>query len=142
MSGLPYWTTDIGGFLGGDPDDPAYQEIYVRWFQYGTFCPIFRTHGARKANELWSYGPRAQEILTRYDNLRYRLLPYIYSKRVEGDIRRLHADARASDGFSFRPKRSGPPRSVHVRAGTTGEPGDPSRSNFAQRLPARRCELV
>lgn len=79
MSGLPYWTTDIGGFLGGDPDDPAYQELYIRWFQYGTFCPIFRTHGARKANELWSYGPRAQEILTRYDNLRYRLLPYIYS---------------------------------------------------------------
>ena len=79
LSGLPYWTTDIGGFQGGDPDDPAYQEIYVRWFQYGTFCPIFRTHGARKANELWSYGARAQEILTAYDKLRYRLLPYIYS---------------------------------------------------------------
>ena len=79
MSGLPYWTTDIGGFLGGDPSDPAYQEIYVRWFEYGTFCPIFRTHGARPANELWSYGPRAQQILTSYDNLRYRLLPYIYS---------------------------------------------------------------
>jgi alpha-D-xyloside xylohydrolase len=79
MSGLPYWTTDIGGFQGGNPDDPAYQEIYVRWFQYGTFCPIFRTHGVRKANELWSYGSRAQEILTSYDKLRYRLLPYIYS---------------------------------------------------------------
>jgi alpha-D-xyloside xylohydrolase len=79
MSGLPYWTTDIGGFLGGDPSDPAYQELYVRWFEYGTFCPIFRTHGARPANELWSYGPRAQEILTYYDKLRYRLLPYIYS---------------------------------------------------------------
>ena len=79
MSGLPYWTTDIGGFLGGDPSDPAYQEIYIRWFQYGTFCPIFRTHGARKANELWSYGPRAQQILANYDKLRYRLLPYIYS---------------------------------------------------------------
>lgn len=79
MSGLPYWTTDIGGFQGGDPNDPTYQEVYVRWFQYGTFCPIFRTHGARKANELWSYGPRAQQILTNYDKLRYRLLPYIYS---------------------------------------------------------------
>ena len=79
MSGLPYWTTDIGGFLGGDPDDPAYQEIYVRWFQYGAFCPIFRTHGARRANELWSYGQQAQAILTSYDKLRYRLLPYIYS---------------------------------------------------------------
>ena len=79
MSGLPYWTTDIGGFQGGDPSDPAYQEVFVRWFEYGTFCPIFRTHGARKANELWSYGPLAQQILTSYDNLRYRLLPYIYS---------------------------------------------------------------
>ena len=79
MSGLPYWTTDIGGFQGGDPNDPAYQEVFVRWFQYGTFCPIFRTHGARKTNELWSYGPRAQEVLTYYDKLRYRLLPYIYS---------------------------------------------------------------
>ncbi len=79
MSGLPYWTTDIGGFQGGDPNDPAYQEIYVRWFEYGTFCPIFRTHGARPANELWSYGSRAQQILTSYDKLRYRLLPYIYS---------------------------------------------------------------
>ena len=79
MSGLPYWTTDIGGFQGGDPNDPLYQEVYVRWYQYGAFCPIFRTHGARKANELWSYGPRAQQILTSYDKLRYRLLPYIYS---------------------------------------------------------------
>jgi alpha-D-xyloside xylohydrolase len=79
MSGLPYWTTDIGGFLGGDPNDPAYREVYLRWFEYGTFCPIFRTHGARSANELWSYGPKAQQILTLYDNLRYRLLPYVYS---------------------------------------------------------------
>jgi alpha-D-xyloside xylohydrolase len=79
MSGLPYWTTDIGGFQGGDPSDPAYQEVYVRWFQYGAFCPIFRTHGARKANELWSYGPHAQQILINFDKLRYRLLPYIYS---------------------------------------------------------------
>ena len=79
VSGLPYWTTDIGGFLGGDPGDPAYQELFVRWFEYGTFCPIFRTHGARPSNELWSYGPKAQEIVTYYDKLRYRLLPYIYS---------------------------------------------------------------
>lgn len=79
LSGLPYWTTDIGGFQGGDPDDPAYRELFVRWFQYGTFCPIFRTHGNRKSNELWSYGPEAQAILTQYDELRYRLLPYIYS---------------------------------------------------------------
>ena len=81
LSGLPYWTTDIGGFILGRPSDPAYRELFVRWFQYGTFCPIFRVHGTRapNENELWSYGAAAQEILTKFDNLRYRLLPYIYS---------------------------------------------------------------
>jgi alpha-D-xyloside xylohydrolase len=81
MTGLPYWTTDVGGFLGGDTDDPAYREVFVRWFQYGSFCPIFRVHGTRvnHQNELWSYGPEAQKILTLYDRLRYRLLPYTYT---------------------------------------------------------------
>ena len=81
ISGVPYWTTDIGGFFIGNPDDPAYRELFVRWFEYGTFCPIFRVHGTRTTNqnELWSYGPEAQEILTTFDRLRYRLLPYIYS---------------------------------------------------------------
>jgi alpha-D-xyloside xylohydrolase len=82
VSGLPYWTTDIGGFVGASPSDPAYRELFVRWFQFGTFCPIFRVHGTRhdpNENELWSYGPEAQKILTGFDRLRYRLLPYIYS---------------------------------------------------------------
>jgi len=81
LSGLPYWTTDIGGFVSGNPDDPAYQELFVRWFEYGTFCPIFRVHGTRtpSTNELWSYGPDAQQILASFDRLRYRLMPYIYS---------------------------------------------------------------
>ena len=81
LSGLPYWTTDIGGFIIGNPDDPAYRELFVRWFEYGTFCPIFRVHGTRttNTNELWSYGAEAQQILTSFDRLRYRLMPYIYS---------------------------------------------------------------
>jgi alpha-D-xyloside xylohydrolase len=81
LSGIPYWTTDIGGFIIGNPSDPAYRELFVRWFEYGTFCPIFRLHGTRTTNqnELWSYGPDAQAILTSYDRLRYRLMPYIYS---------------------------------------------------------------
>ena len=81
LSGLPYWTTDIGGFASGDPDDPAYRELFVRWFEFGAFSPIFRVHGTRSndQNELWSYGTDAQKILTSYDRLRYRLLPYIYS---------------------------------------------------------------
>ncbi|MGH9741187.1 MAG: TIM-barrel domain-containing protein, partial [Candidatus Acidiferrum sp.] len=81
LSGLPYWTTDIGGFVSANPDDPAYRELYVRWFEFGAFCPIFRAHGTRTTNqnEVWSYGPDAQKILVAYDKLRYRLMPYIYS---------------------------------------------------------------
>jgi alpha-D-xyloside xylohydrolase len=82
ISGMPYWTTDIGGFIsGGNLKDPKFRELFVRWFQFGTFSPIFRVHGTRNPdeNELWSYGPEAQKILVDYDNLRYRLLPYIYS---------------------------------------------------------------
>src|SRR5579872_997210 len=82
VSGLPYWTTDIGGFIsGGNLNDPVFRELFVRWFQYGAFCPIFRVHGTRNPdeNELWSYGPEAGKILAKFDRLRYRLLPYIYS---------------------------------------------------------------
>lgn len=81
LTGMPYWTTDIGGYLGGNTTDPAYQQLFVRWFQYGAFCPIFRVHGVRanNENELWSYGEKAQKILTLYDRLRYRLMPYIYT---------------------------------------------------------------
>ncbi|MGD0693814.1 MAG: TIM-barrel domain-containing protein [Terriglobia bacterium] len=83
MSGLPYWTTDIAGYgwpLERDTRDPAYQELYVRWFQYGVFCPILRTHGHRSnnTNELFSYGPQTPTLIF-FDKLRYRLLPYIYS---------------------------------------------------------------
>ncbi len=81
LSGIPYWTSDIGGFILGHPNDPRYRELFVRWFQFGTFCPIFRVHGTRApdTNELWSYGSDAQSILVSFDKLRYRLMPYIYS---------------------------------------------------------------
>ena len=83
LSGMPYWTTDIAGYgppLARDTRDPAYQKLYTRWFEFGAFCPIFRTHGhrANNENELFSYGP-VTPILIRYDRLRYRLIPYIYS---------------------------------------------------------------
>jgi alpha-D-xyloside xylohydrolase len=82
ISGIPYWTTDIGGYgyPNGNTADPKYQEVFTRWFEYGTFCPIFRTHGHREndTNELWSYGPAAPTLI-KFDKFRYRLLPYIYS---------------------------------------------------------------
>jgi len=90
MSGIPYWTTDIGGFLldsqgGMYPEggtNPAFQELYVRWFQFGAFCPVFRSHGTGTPREPWRFGepgsPNYDAIL-KFDHLRYRLMPYIYS---------------------------------------------------------------
>jgi len=89
MSGIPWWNTDIGGFLGGNPDDPAYREVLVRWFQYGTFQPIMRLHGDREPNqpfsthmsggpnEVWSYGDEAYPILREHLLVRERLRPYV-----------------------------------------------------------------
>jgi len=98
-SGMPYWSTDIGGwqYLPGshkpthspllDPSDARdniggyddYPELYTRWFQYGVFQPNFRSHGSRPHNEVWSYGKQAEPILEKYLRLRYELMPYIYS---------------------------------------------------------------
>jgi len=98
-SGIPYWSNDTGGwqYLPAvhkpahkpllDPEDARdtvggyddYPELYTRWFQYATFLPIFRTHGSRPANEVWSYGKQAEPILEKYLRLRYELMPYIYS---------------------------------------------------------------
>ena len=79
LSGLPYWTTDIGGFYGGDCADPWYREIYLRWFQFGAFCPIFRVHGTQIPREIWQFGEKAESIMHDYLVFRYRLMPYIYS---------------------------------------------------------------
>ena len=81
LSGYPYWTTDIGGYwpaYDGAIQEPAYQELYARWFEFGAFCPIFRSHGHRPHNEMWTYD-KVEPILIEYDKLRYRLMPYIYS---------------------------------------------------------------
>ena len=98
-SGMAYWTQDIGGWqylpkehhpahpplldpsdardnVGGYDD---YPELYTRWFEYGAFLPIFRAHGSRLYNEVWSYGKEAEPILEKYLRLRYQLMPYIYS---------------------------------------------------------------
>ncbi len=89
LSGIPWWTTDIGGFHGGDPDNPEYRELVIRWFQYGVWCPLFRLHGDREPrmplspektggpNEAWSYGDKAYRIIARLLLLRERMRPYI-----------------------------------------------------------------
>jgi len=86
MSGIPYWTFDIGGFVLGayggvflnGGKDPAYQELYARMFQFGAFSPIFRSHGSETPREIWEMGEFTEPIV-KADNLRYRLMPYIYS---------------------------------------------------------------
>jgi alpha-D-xyloside xylohydrolase len=100
-SGMPYWDTDIAGFFSPqihpgyhpahkplvDPSDALenvdgyedYPELFVRWFEWGTFQPVMRAHGERMHNEVWSYGKQAEAILEKYLRLRYQLLPYTYS---------------------------------------------------------------
>lgn len=79
LSGLPWWCTDIGGFFSGSPDSEGYRELFVRWLEWGVFCPIFRVHGTYFPKEPWRFGPEVERILVDYIRLRYRLLPYIYS---------------------------------------------------------------
>jgi alpha-D-xyloside xylohydrolase len=80
MTGLPYWTTDCGGFFRPrdqyQSDDFA--DLLTRWFQYSTFCPVQRMHGYQSETEFWKY-PKAMETMVAYDKLRYRLMPYLYS---------------------------------------------------------------
>ena len=97
MAGIPWWTSDIGGFLGGDISDPHFRELLVRWFEWGAFCPVFRMHGERSPwyereeeyingvrqltsgqdNEVWSFGDDNYEILKSYVDMRYRIRDYI-----------------------------------------------------------------
>ncbi|HTV12216.1 MAG TPA: glycoside hydrolase family 31 protein [Acidimicrobiales bacterium] len=95
LSGIPWWTTDIGGFFAGDPADATFRELIVRWFQYGAFCPLFRIHGDRMPNstmgtemtggpnEIWSYGEEACGILQDYIFMRERMRPYLHAQAKE-----------------------------------------------------------
>ncbi|MGE0821851.1 MAG: TIM-barrel domain-containing protein [Candidatus Binatia bacterium] len=81
MAGIPVWGTDIGGFgFAGQ----CTLELYVRWFQFGAFCPLFRPHGDQtQLREPWAFGSGVEAICRRYLSLRYRLLPYIYTVAAE-----------------------------------------------------------
>ena len=125
VSGIPYWTTDIGGFVFGSPTDPAFRELFVRWFQFGTFNPILRVHGTRNPdeNELWSYGPDAQKVLVKFDRLRYRMLPYIYSLAWKTTSELTLRCGRWSwiSATTFARRIRG---SIHVWPGVSGESGN------------------
>lgn len=86
LTGIPYWNSDIGGFFLWDypknVKDPNYKELYVRWLQFGTFCPMMRSHGTDAPREIYQFGDKgswAYDAIEKYINLRYRLLPYTYS---------------------------------------------------------------
>ena len=95
ISGLPWWTTDIGGFHGGNINDEKFKEVLVRWFEFGAFCPVMRLHGFREPfipglsesgggkhrsgspNEVWTYGDEVLRICTKYLELRETIRPYV-----------------------------------------------------------------
>jgi alpha-D-xyloside xylohydrolase len=81
IAGIPYWTTDTGGFFRPKDEysSPGYNNLLVRWFEFSTFCPILRVHGFRTATEMWKW-PLAYKYLLKYDQFRYRMLPYLYSE--------------------------------------------------------------
>lgn len=105
LAGIPWWTTDIGGFHGGDPNDSAFRELFVRWFQWGTFCPVMRLHGDREprqpqygttggahccsgaANEVWSYGEDVYKICVKYMNIREKMRGYTRKLMEEAHIK-------------------------------------------------------
>jgi len=81
-AGYPYWTVDAGGFFrpgDGQYTDRAYHERFLRWFQYATFLPLQRVHGYMTDTEFWRYGDQVEAVSRQYLELRYRLLPYLYS---------------------------------------------------------------
>lgn len=83
LSGFPYWTTDIGGFFRSGRaqySDEKYHELLTRWFQWGAFNPVFRMHGYQSETEPWKFGDKVENNMRKMLNLRYRLLPYIYSE--------------------------------------------------------------
>lgn len=88
LSGLPYWNTDIGGFFaddyikGGGSKNPEFQQLYTRWFQFGTFMPMMRSHGTAIPREIYQFGEKGDtiyDVLEKFIKLRYSLLPYLYA---------------------------------------------------------------
>ena len=86
LTGIPYWNSDIGGFFLGQFRKPLanadYRELYTRWLQFGTFCPMMRSHGTDAPREIYQFGSKGEPVydaIEKYIRLRYRLLPYIYS---------------------------------------------------------------
>ena len=91
LTGNPNFNTDIGGFFcnsyntrgsGSAPKNPQFQELYVRWMQYGLFCPVFRSHGADAPREIWQFGQKGEPVydaIEKQIRLRYRFIPYLYS---------------------------------------------------------------
>jgi alpha-D-xyloside xylohydrolase len=86
LCGIPYWNADIGGFFLSryrrKLEDPEYRELYARWLEFGTFTPMMRSHGADAPREIYQFGKKGDRVfdaIEKFINLRYRLLPYIYS---------------------------------------------------------------
>jgi len=117
LSGIPWWNSDIGGFHGGDIRTDEFKELLVRWFQFGAFCPVMRIHGSREPhetiinkageerewtgaeNEIWSFGPEVEKILTKYIRIRESMKDYI--KKTMEEASRTNVPVMRSLFFEF-----------------------------------------
>ncbi|MBY9080302.1 glycoside hydrolase family 31 protein [Paenibacillus sp. HN-1] len=117
LSGIPWWTTDIGGFHGGNIHDPEFQELLIRWFQFGAFCPVMRLHGNRlpresltntygevtegtgAPNEIWSYGEENYEIMKKFIGIRESMRDY--TRQLMGEAHNTGAPVMRTMFYEF-----------------------------------------
>ena len=146
VSGIPWWTTDIGGFKNGDPTTAYFRELIVRWFQFGAFCPLFRLHGVREPGP--SSAPARPAPPTRSGRSARRRTPHPRAARIaraaapvrhgadgHGQRDRAPANARALPRVPGRGAGVGGGRPVHVRPGRAGRAGNGAGSARARRVP-------
>lgn len=134
MSGVPYWTMDVGGFsvpqrFSKSDADPAdvqeWRELITRWFEFCTFCPLLRVHGEFPHREMWEFGgdtSEAYQAQLKFDRLRYRLLPYIYS--LAGWVTQRDYTIMRGLAMDFPQDRARINGSIHARSRVSGESDD------------------
>ena len=150
IAGIPWWTTDIGGFMHGDPTSPYFRELVVRWFQFGAFCPLFRLHGVREPgplvgsaqtgapNEVWSFGDEAYDLIREQLALRERLRPYVMEQMATASATGVPPMRALFLEFPDEAPAWEVERPVHARPGRARRAGDRQTGRGSATCTSRR----